>query len=225
MKMIDGDCQLSVRRQCKLLNIHRSLLYYQPLGESDENLELMELIDRQHLDDPTAGVRRMASYLGRSTGENVCEKRVRRLMRKMGIEAVYPRKRTTIPGGPSGIAPYLLKGLEIDHANQAWSMDITYIPLRRGFMYLFAVMDWYSRKIMSWELSNTLDTDFCLKALRRAVAEYGRPEIVNTDQGCQFTADAWRDYLSRESIRQSMDGRGRWVDNVGNRTLLADDQI
>jgi putative transposase len=152
------------------LNIHRPLLYYHLRGESVENLELMERIDRQHLFDPAAGVRRRSSYLSKHTGKNVCEKRVRRLMRKMGIEAVYPRKRTTIPGGPSGIAPYLLKDVEIDHANQVWSMDITYIPMRRGFMYLFAVMDWYSRKIMSWELSNTLDTDFCLKGLRRAVA-------------------------------------------------------
>jgi len=212
--MVERDCQLSVRRQCKLLNIHRSLVYYEPLGESVESLELMELIDRQHLDDPSAGVRRMSLYLSKKVGRTICEKRVRRLMRKMGIEAVYPRKRTTIPGGPSGIVPYLLKGMEIGHANQVWSMDITYIPMRRGFMYLFAVMDWYSRKIMGWELSNTLDTDFCLKGLRRAVVEYGHPEIVNTDQGCQFTSADWRDYLKGESIQQSMDGRGRWVDNV-----------
>jgi putative transposase len=212
--MVDSDCQLSVRRQCKLLNIHRSLVYYEPVGESLENLGLMEEIDRQHLDDPSAGVRRMSLYLSRKTGETICEKRVRRLMRKMGIEAVYPRKRTTIPGGPSGVAPYLLRDMTIDHANQVWSMDITYIPMRRGFMYLFAVIDWYSRKVMSWELSNTLDTDFCLKGLRRAVAEYGHPEIVNTDQGCQFTSNDWGNYLKGENIRQSMDGRGRWVDNV-----------
>jgi putative transposase len=190
------------------------MAYHQPRGESDENHALMRLIDRQHLDDPAAGVRRMRLYLREATGKNVSEKRIRRLMRKMGIEAVYPRARTTIPGGPSGIAPYLLKDMEIGHANQVWSMDITYIPMRRGFMYLFAVMDWYSRKILSWELSNTLDTDFCLKGLRRAVADYGRPEIVNTDQGCQFTSELWREYLVENGILQSMDGRGRWVDNV-----------
>jgi putative transposase len=174
----------------------------------------MQQIDRQHLADPSAGVRRMALYLSQITGKNINEKRVRRLMRKMGIEAVYPRVRTTIAGGRSGIVPYLLKDMEIDHANQVWSMDITYIPMRRGFMYLFAVMDWYSRKILSWELSNTLDTAFCLSALQRAVAAYGCPEIANTDQGCQFTSELWRDYLVENGIRQSMDGRGRWVDNV-----------
>jgi len=205
---------LSVRRQCQLLNIHRSTAYRQPGGESADNDALMRLIDRQHLADPSAGVRRMALYLSQLTGKSINKKRVRRLMRKMRIEAVYPRARTTIPGGPSGIAPYLLKGMEIGHANQVWSMDITYIPMRRGFMYLFAVMDWYSRKILSWELSNTLDTAFCLKGLARAVVAYGCPEIVNTDQGCQFTSELWRDYLVQNGIRQSMDGRGRWVDNV-----------
>ena len=212
--MLDRDDQLSVRRQCKLLNIHRSTAYHQPRGENADNDALMHQIDRRHLADPSAGVRRMVLYLSEFTGRKINEKRVRRLMRKMGIEAVYPRVRTTIADGRSGLAPYLLKGMEIDHANQVWSMDITYIPMRRGFMYLFAVMDWYSRKILSWELSNTLDTDFCLKGLRRAVADYGRPEIVNTDQGCQFTSELWRQYLVENEILQSMDGRGRWVDNV-----------
>ena len=213
--MIDRDCRLSVRRQCKLLNIHRSLVYYPSCGESAENLALMELLDRKHLEDPSAGVRRMSAYVQVITGKSANMKRVRRLMRKMGIEAVYPRPRTTIPGGASGVFPYLLKGLDINAANQVWSMDITYIPMRRGFMYLFAVIDWYSRKILSWELSNTLDVDFCLSGLRRAVVIYGAPEIINTDQGCQFTSSSWRDYIQKETTSLiSMDGRGRWVDNV-----------
>jgi len=135
-------------------------------------------------------------------------------MKLMGVEAVYPRKRTTIPGGPAGIYPYRLKGLTIDRPNQVWCADITFIPMRRGFMYLFAIMDWYSRKIIAWELSNTLDTGFCLTTLNRALKTSGTPEIFNTDQGCQFTSEEWRNALDGAGIVISMDGRGRWIDNV-----------
>jgi putative transposase len=190
------------------------MVYYQLAECSPENLKLMQRIDRLHMVDPTAGTRRMGKYLKRITGEKIGRKRVRRLMRIMGVEAIYPRCRTTVPGGPAGIFPYRLKGLDINRPNQVWCADITYIPMRRGFMYLFAIMDWYSRKIISWELSNTLDTEFCLKALQRALQTSGTPEILNTDQGCQFTSDEWIDSLKGSEITISMDGKGRWIDNV-----------
>ena len=156
----------------------------------------------------------MYKYLRRLTGTRPGRKRIVRLMKLMGVEAVYPRKRTTIPGGPAGIYPYRLKGLTIDRPNQVWCADITFIPMRRGFMYLFAIMDWYSRKIIAWELSNTLDTGFCLTTLNRALKTSGTPEIFNTDQGCQFTSEEWRNALDGAGIVISMDGRGRWIDNV-----------
>ena len=190
------------------------MVYYQLAEYSPENLELMKEIDRLHMVDPTAGTRRMGKYLKRNTGKHIGRKRVRRLMRIMGVEAIYPRCRTTIPGGPSGIFPYRLRGLDINRPNQVWCADITYIPMRRGFMYLFAIMDWYSRKIISWELPNSLDTEFCLKALQRALHTSGTPEILNTDQGCQFTSDEWIDCLKGSGITISQDGKGRWIDNV-----------
>ena len=171
-------------------------------------------MDHFHMKDPTAGSRRMGKYLKRITEKKFSRKRIRRLMRLIGIEAIYPRKRTTIPGGPSGIRPYLLKDLTIEHPNQVWCADITYIPMRQGFMYLFAIMDWHSRKILSWEISNTLDTTFCLSALRNALKRCGKPEIMNTDQGCQFTSDEWQKCLLDTDIKISMDGKGRWLDNV-----------
>lgn len=190
------------------------MIYYDLAGESLENLGLMEEIDRLHMIDPTAGTRRMYKYLRRLTGKKIGRKRVRRLMRFMGIEAIYPRRRTTIPGGPSGIFPYRLRGLDINRPNQVWCADITFIPMRRGFMYLFTIMDWYSRKVLSWELSNSLDTSFCLRALKRALQTYDAPEIMNTDQGCQFTSDEWITCLQESQITISMDGKGRWIDNV-----------
>lgn len=189
-------------------------MYYEPAGESEENLRLMAAIDRIHMQDPTAGTRRIANYLLRQTAKRVARKRVRRLMRIMGLEAVYPRKRTTIPGGPSGIFPYLLKDMEIVQPNQVWAADITYIPMRKGFMFLFAIIDWYSRKIIGWELSDTLDVGFCLKCLKRALRMYGAPQIINTDQGCHFTSEQWRECVQESGIQMSMDGRGRWIDNV-----------
>jgi putative transposase len=213
-KFIEKDSQLSIRCQCKLLHIPRSLVYYQLSGESGENLQMMKVMDRLHLSDPSAGTRRICGYLQRLTGKDIERKRVRRLMRLMGIEAVYPRKRTTIPGGPSGIFPYLLKDMEINRPNQVWCADITYIPMRRGFMYLFAIVDWFSRKVISWELSNTLDMGFCLSCLQRAIKVSGPPEIMNTDQGCHFTSEKWITCLQDAGVRISMDGKGRWIDNV-----------
>ncbi len=190
------------------------MIYYDLSGETAENLDLMKRMDHLFFEDPSAGSRRISSYLTRQTGKATNRKRVRRLMRKMGIEAIYPRTRTTIPGGPSGIYPYRLKGLNISHPNQVWSADITFIPMRRGYMYLFAIMDWHSRKIIDWELSNTLDLTFCLDCLKRAIRHSGIPEIMNTDQGSQFTSDQWLSTLKDKGIIISMDGKGRWLDNV-----------
>ncbi len=212
---MSSESKLSIRRQCQLLGISRSLVYYHIKGESDQNLAIMRAIDELHYEDPAAGSRRMRSLLKRRMKIRISRGRTKRLMRKMGIEAVYPRKRTTIPGGPSGIYPYRLRGLEINRSNQVWCADITYIPMAKGFMYLFAIMDWHSRKILSWELSNTLDTDFCLRAMDQAVLKCGCvPEIFNTDQGCQFTSEEWISRLKSLDITISMDGKGRWVDNV-----------
>jgi putative transposase len=171
-------------------------------------------MDELYLEDPSAGSRRMSSYLRRQTGRATNRKRAKRLMRVMGIEAIYPRKRTTIPGGPSGIYPYRLRGLSITHPNQVWCADITFIPMRRGYMYLFAIMDWHSRKVIDWELSNTLDLSFCLDCLKGAIRHHGIPEIMNTDQGCQFTSEQWTSFLKDNGIIISMDGKGRWLDNV-----------
>lgn len=208
-KLIDRNSQLSLRRQCQLLHVPRSVLYYELAGESEENLRLMEMLDRLHLEDPSAGVRRMQLYVHRLTGVRPSRKRARRLMRLMCIEAIYPRKRTTIPGGPSGIYPYQLKNIEINRPGQVWCADITYIPMRRGYMYLFAILDWFSRKVLAWELSTTLDTDFCVRCLDRALKVHGKPEIMNTDQGCQFTSEKWISRLKCADIMISMDGKGR----------------
>ena len=213
-ELIEKDSHLSIRRQCRLLHIHRSMIYYDLSDETVENLALMKQMDQLYLEDPSAGSRRISSYLRRHSGRATNRKRVRRLMRKMGIKAIYPRKRTTIPGGPSGIYPYRLKGLNIDHPNQVWCADITFIPMRRGYMYLFVIMDWHSRKVIDWELSNTLDLSFCLDCLKRAIRHSGIPEIMNTDQGSQFTSDHWISFLKRNGITISMDGKGRWLDNV-----------
>ena len=213
-KLIEKDSQLSIRIQCRLLHIHRSMIYYDLSDETAENLDLMKRMDQLFLEDPSAGSRRMSSYLRRQTGKATNRKRVRRLMRKMGVEAIYPRTRTTIPGGRSGIYPYRLKGLNISRPNQVWCVDITFIPMRRGYMYLFAIMDWHSRKIIDWELSNTLDLRFCVDCLKRAIRHSGIPEIMNTDQGSQFTSDQWISTLKGNGITISMDGKGRWLDNV-----------
>ena len=190
-----------------LLGLPRSTRYYQAVGESEENLTLMRRIDEQYLRTPFYGSRKMAEVLGFN------RKRIQRLMRLMGIEAIYPKKRTTWPGAGHKIYPYLLRDLKITSPNQVWASDITYVPLRHGFLYLVAIMDWYSRYIVSWRLSNTLDTRFCLEALDEALV-VGRPEIFNTDQGSQFTANAFTDRLESHDVAISMDGRGRAIDNV-----------
>ena len=215
--------RLSVSRQCALLGLARSTAYYEPACESEENLWLMRQIDEQYLQTPFYGSRRMAIWL-QSTGQRVNRKRVQRLMQVMGIEALYPKRRTTVRGEGHKIYPYLLSGLAIERVNllrdlaitrpdQVWSADITYVPLRRGFMYLVAVLDWFSRYVLSWRLSNSLETTFCLEALDEALA-LRRPEIFNTDQGVQFTSESFTSRLSSQGVAISMAGRGRALDNV-----------
>jgi putative transposase len=203
---------LSVAAQCELLDLSRSTYYYEPATESVENLALMRRIDEQYLKTPFYGSRRMAAEL--STPEcAVNRKRVQRLMRTMGIEALGPRRSTSVPHVGHRVYPYLLRGLTIDRANQVWCSDITYVAMERGFMYLVAVMDWYSRYVLSWRLSNTLDSEFCVSALEEALT-HGKPAIFNTDQGAQFTSRAFTSVLEANQVAISMDGRGRALDNV-----------
>ncbi len=208
-----GHEQLSVVRQCVLLSIARSGLYYERTGESAINLVLMQEIDRAFTEWPFLGVRQMRRYLV-SQGYSAGNKRVRRLMRLMGLMPVYRKPKTSISNPENKRYPYLLRNLDITRSNQVWSADITYIPMRKGFLYLVAIMDWYSRKVLSWRLSNTLETDFCVAALEEALAKHGIPDIFNTDQGSQFTSFAFTNVLRDNGIRISMDGRGRWLDNV-----------
>jgi len=205
--------RLSIVRQCQLASISRSSHYYVGKGESPLNLELMRLIDEQYLRTPWYGARQMARHLRRQ-GYGVGRKRIRRLMLLMGLSAIYRKPRTSKPHPDHRIYPYLLGGLRIDRPNHVWCADITYIPMQRGYQYLVAIMDWATRTVLSWRLSNTLDTDFCTEALEEALAQYGRPEIFNTDQGCQFTSQEFTDVLKQAGVRISMDGKGRWVDNV-----------
>jgi putative transposase len=212
--MIDPAHQnLSIYQQCRLLNINRSTYYYKKKPIKPEDLKLMELIDKQYLKTPTWGSRSMRNHL-RRLGYNVNRKRVQRLMRLMGLEAIYPKPRTSRPHPAHKVYPYLLRNLNIDHPNQVWAADITYIPMARGFMYLVAVMDWNSRKVLSWRLSNTLDTDFCVEALDNAINRFGAPDIFNTDQGAQFTSKPFTNLLKQHDIKISMDGRGRAQDNI-----------
>jgi putative transposase len=203
---------LSIRRQCELLGLNRSSYYLPPAVESEENLRLMRLIDEQFLKTPFYGSRKMTIALERS-GETVNRKRVQRLMALMGLEAVFPRPRTTTPGSEARVYPYLLRDRVLTHVNEVWSSDITYVPMRHGFMYLTAVIDWFSRYVLSWRLSNTLEGRFCLEALDEALS-LGRPEIFNTDRGSQFTAQEYTDRLEEAGIAVSRDGRGRALDNV-----------
>lgn len=207
-----GHAQLSIARQCELLGLARSSFYYEAAGESDENLLLMRLLDEQYTRAPFYGVRRMTAWL-RGKGHQVNEKRVKRLLRLMGLEALYPKPRLSLNTAEHRVYPYLLRGLRVERPNQVWSTDITYIRLARGFVYLAAVIDWYSRYVLSWEVSVTMEGSFCLEALEAALSK-GRPEIFNTDQGPQFTSDAFTGRLLSEGIRVSMDGRGRALDNV-----------
>ena len=204
---------LSVSHQCRLVGVPRSSFYFKPQPVKPEDLELMRMIDEQYLKTPFYGSRSMTKHF-RRLGHKINRKRVQRLMRLMGIEAVYPKPRTSKPHPDHKIYPYLLRNLTIDRPNQVWAADITYIPLKRGFMYLVAVMDWYSRKVLAWRLSNTLDADFCVSALEEAISLYGRPEIFNTDQGSQFTSHAFINILKDNDIQISMDGRGNFRDNI-----------
>jgi putative transposase len=204
---------LSIARQCQLVAISRSSYYHEARGESPENLTLMALIDRQFLETPFYGARQMTWHL-RAAGHPVNVKRVRRLMRLMGLMPIYRVPRTSVPAKGHKTYAYLLRGLAIERPNQVWCADITYVPLAKGFLYLVAIMDWWSRKVLAWRLSNTLDTGFCIEALDEAIGCYGRPEILNTDQGSQFTSWAWTQRLKEAGARISMDGRGRFLDNI-----------
>jgi putative transposase len=207
-----ASTSISLARQCELLGVPRSTWYYQPKGESAENLELMRLLDEQYTRTPFYGIRRMTAWL-RQQGRLVNPKRVSRLLRLMGVEAIYPKPRLSQPGAPAQRYPYLLRDLRIERTNCVWSTDITYVRMRRGFLYLVAILDWYSRFVLSWEVSNTLDGAFCLAALDQALAQ-AQPDIFNTDQGAQFTSVAFTSRLAAAGIRISWDGRGRALDNV-----------
>jgi putative transposase len=205
--------KLPKTRRCELLDVARSTAYYRPAPISDDDLRLMRLIDEIHLELPFYGSRRVVDEL-ETRGHRASRKRVQRLMRWMGLRALYPRRRTSQPGQGHTIYPYRLKGLCIDRANQVWASDICYIPMAKGFMYLAAILDWYSRRVLAWRVSNTLDSAFCVETLEEALRRYGRPEIFNTDQGAQFTSEAFTGVLKAHDIEISMDGKGRWVDNV-----------
>jgi putative transposase len=207
------DPELPVTRQCGLMTVSRSSVYRPPAPASDEDLAIMALIDRQYLARPYYGSRRMAAWLA-TQGPPVNRKRVQRLMRLIGLVAVYQRPNTSKPAATHKVYPYLLGGLSIDRVNQVWCSDITYIPMAKGFVYLVAIMDWHSRAVLAWRLSNTLGADFCVEALEEALARFGRPEIFNTDQGSQFTSDDFTGVLSRHEVTISMDGKGRCMDNI-----------
>lgn len=208
-----GHNKPSLSRQCQMLKISRSSAYYKPRPLNPEDLELMRLIDGQYLKTPTWGSRSMRTWL-RRLGYKINRKRVQRLMRLMGLEAIYPKPKTSRPHPEHKVYPYLLKGMTIDQPNQVWATDITYIPMSRGFMYLVAIMDWHSRKVLSWRISNSLDTDFCIEALTEALIRYGPPQIFNTDQGAQFTSKEFTGTLKDWGVTISMDGRGRCQDNI-----------
>jgi len=201
-----------VRRQCELLGLSRSSLYYEPVPETPDNLRLMRLLDEEYTAHPFLGSRRMTHWLI-GQGEAVNRKRVQRLMRLMGLEAIYPKPKLSTAGRGHRIYPYLLRNVSIERPDQVWSTDITYVPLARGFMYLAAIIDWYSRCVLAWRLSNTLDGSFCVDMLEETLSR-GKPEVFNTDQGVQFTAQAWTSRLETAGVAVSMDGRGRCLDNV-----------
>jgi putative transposase len=204
---------LSIRSQCRLLSISRSSFYYEPQGETGMNLDLMRLIDKQFLETPFYGVRQMTWHL-RHEGHAVNQKRIRRLMRLMRLMPIYRKPDTSRPAKGHKTYPYLLTGLRVERPNQVWCADITYLPMRRGFLYLVAIMDWRTRKVLAWRISNTLEADFCVEAMNEAIHRFGPPEIMNTDQGAQFTSFAWIDRLRRSGVRISMDGKGRYLDNI-----------
>ncbi len=211
--LINESSKLSIRKQCDLLALPRSSYYYMPKGEPQENLEIMATMDKHILEEPTAGVLTMQSML-KDIGILASYERVRRLMRKANIRPIYPRRHLTVLGEKKYIHPYLLKGLEINRPNQVWEIDITYIPMQHGFMYLTAIIDVYSRFIVGWGLSNSLDAETSLEVVRVAVSTHGEPEILNSDQGSQFTCKEYVNYLKKQNIKISMDGKGRALDNI-----------
>jgi putative transposase len=211
--LVEVGVKPSLRHQCELLGLSRSGLYYEPCPENEENLQLMRRLDQLHMDHPVYGSRRLTVVVRRE-GWPVNRKRVARLLGRMGIQTIYPRRHLSQPGPGHRIYPYLLEGLLISGPDQVWCSDITYVPMQRGFMYLVAVMDWWSRFVLGWELSNTLEPDFCVRAWEQALARGHRPpRIANTDQGAQFTSEAFLDAVESAGVEVSMDGRGRWVDN------------
>ena len=211
--MIDRGHALSVTKQAESIGISRSTVYYRPRPVSAQDLALMREIDALHIEFPFAGARMLRSLLA-AKGHRIGRRHVKTLMRRMGIKALYRRPRTTKPAPGHKIFPYLLRGLEITHPNQVWAMDITYIPMAKGFVYLAVVLDWFSRRVLSWRLSITMDAAFCVEALEEALARYGKPKIFNTDQGSQFTGASFTGVLTANDIRISMDGKGAWRDNV-----------
>lgn len=210
---IAKDKHISIRRQCAMLGVSRSRLYYEPAQESQENLHLMRLMDEEFLDHPTHGVLQMQDFLI-ALGFVVNEKRIRRLLRKMGIMAIYPGRNLSRLGQTKYIRPYLLRGLKIEKANQVWEIDITYVAMARGFMYLTAIIDVYSRYVVGWDIFNSLDAQNTLRVLKRAIARHGTPGIINSDQGSQFTCALWTEWVESLDIQVSMDGRGRATDNI-----------
>ena len=211
--MIERDGALSVVRQCAVLGVARSSVYYRPVEDSEEELELMTQIDRIFTAHPMYGSRRIQAVLGRE-GTQVGRRRVRRLMGRLGLNAIRPKPATSRPHPAHRVYPYLLRDLRIDRPNQVWASDITYIPMAKGFLYLTAILDWATRRVLAWRLSNTLTPEFCVAALEEALQRYGTPEIFNTDQGSQFTSEAFTGVLRRHAVRISMDGRGRCHDNI-----------
>jgi len=211
--MLNREERLSIRCQCKLVSVSRGSFYYKPLGESEENLKIMRLMDEHYLKHPTEGVLRMRDFL-LTQGIVVNHKRVRRLLRLMGLMAIYPKRNMSRLGQAKYIRPYLLRDLQVVRPNQVWAIDITYIPMPRGFLYLTAIIDVYSRYVVGWGISNTLDAAFSLKVSKEAIGRHGKPEIINSDQGSQFTCHEWIEFLEQEGIRISMDGKGRAIDNI-----------
>jgi putative transposase len=213
LKYIDPEDELSVRQQSRLLGVNRSTVYFKPKGESTENLALMRIMDEKFTDDPTLGVIGMRNEL-LDLGLKHGPRKVRRLLRKMGIEAIYPKKNLSRRGLVKYVRPYLLRGLTIDRPNQVWAIDITYIPMKEGFMYLTAIIDIYSRFIVGWQISNTLEKETQTAVLEDAIKKWGKPKIINSDQGSQYTSEHWTEYLQENSIKVSMDGKGRATDNA-----------
>jgi putative transposase len=211
--LVEPSVPPSMRRQCELLGVNRSSLYYEPVEPDEEELLLMRRMDELHLEHPFFGSRMLTQML-KAEGEDINRKHVQRLMRVMGLESLAPKPSTSKPAPEHAVYPYLLRNLTIARVNQVWAADITYIPLARGFLYLVAIIDWYSRRVLSWRLSNTMETAFCVEALHEALARYGQPEIFNTDQGAQFTAEDFTRELLARGIKVSMDGKGRFIDNI-----------